>query len=94
MHTLRYHLRICFQDLFASPFLHMLVYEIIAEGLSLYERQFSAFECNNCVIKALHEVYLNSSIYINLHVFFLWTEIIDYSYTCNNPKRHFMKRDE
>ncbi len=63
MHSLRCHLWIGFQDLCASLFLHILVCEIIAEGLSIYEPQLSASECNNYVIKALHEVYLNPSIY-------------------------------
>ncbi len=68
MHSLRCHLRIGFQDLCASLFLHILVCEIIAEGLSIHEPQLSASECNNYVIKALHEVYLNPSIHINPYV--------------------------
>lgn len=94
MHSLRCHLQIGFQDLFALLFLHMLVCKIIAEGLSIHERQLSAYERNNYVIKALHGVYLNSSIHINPHVFVLWTERIDCSYTCNNHKLHFMMLDE
>ncbi len=34
---------------------------------------------NHCVVKALHEVLFNSSIDIDPHVFFLWTETIDCS---------------
>ncbi|WP_375628562.1 hypothetical protein [Bartonella sp. TT67HLJMS] len=94
MHSLRCHLQIDFQNWFASLFLHKLVCEIIAEGLSIHERQLSASECNNYVIRALHEVYLNLSVHINTHVFFLRTETIDYSYTCNNPKLRFMMLDE